>query len=187
MHPGSGELRSDQRRPLIDHGGRFAEKAGQRILELLYQHQSDLGDTVNRMLTPPASSDLRQQTRRDATADGLALTGAKDELEEIDVAPTEGDLIARDAATFLGWASEFTDTVKVRRFTDPPGRQLKVMVSDRDWLETQLGPDLVYYHEQRASFVLVQYKRMAKGGQDMAYRADAQFERQTTPPPETAS
>ena len=61
------------------------------------------------------------------------------------------------------------------------------MVSDRDRLETQLGPALVYYHQQRASFVLVQYKRMAKAGWDMAYRADAQSERQTTPPPGTAS
>ncbi len=42
-------------------------------------------------------------------------------------------------------------------------------------IETRLGPDLIYYHVQRRSFVLVQYKRMIREGSIWRYRVDDHF------------
>ena len=52
---------------------------------------------------------------------------------------------------------------------------LTVYNANRGPIEHALGVDLVYYHKQRRSFVMVQYKRMVKTAKEWVYRADANF------------
>lgn len=56
---------------------------------------------------------------------------------------------------------------------------LWVYMSDRRDLETQLGMDLIHYHETHGNYVLLQYKRMrAENGEEWAYRPDEQAVKQ---------
>ncbi|GAA3638153.1 hypothetical protein GCM10022223_66360 [Kineosporia mesophila] len=170
-------LKKQQQKPLLQGGGTFTPGGSTAVLSFLKTYDASAHTALLQHLRPRTPGTPSQMARRDATADALAYTGAPD-LQEIDVAPKEGDLLARDAGTFLGWQNDFTDTVKVRRFRDQHDRSLKVMITDRDRLETDFGPDLLYYHQQRKSFVFVQYKRMTRSGKNMTYSADSQLDRQ---------
>ncbi|ANS29903.1 hypothetical protein R1CP_26275 [Rhodococcus opacus] len=94
------------------------------------------------------------------------------------VTPHEDALVEHDVGRFLGWRAESTDVVGIRAFTDGVGRTLQVMNANRTPAESAVGTDLIYYHEQRKSFVLVQYKRMKSETRSWIYRPDAQLHKQ---------
>ena len=98
--------------------------------------------------------------------------------EEQDRSPLEDPMIEHDANTFLGWAPTTADKLGVRTYTDGTGKTLQVMNVNRWSIESALGPDLLYYHVQRRSFVLVQYKRMTREGSHWRYRVDDGFHKQ---------
>lgn len=54
-------------------------------------------------------------------------------------------------------------------FQDGKGRSVRVVVVDRDDLETVLGIDLIIYNNCYDNFVLLQYKRMRKGLDGWSY------------------
>jgi hypothetical protein len=198
-------LRKDQRRPL-EQPGELTEKAGTVVLDTLLAENPELGSVIGalfgvRDLDLPAPRKAALAEERDTLASLCAFTGApdlmpvagfltEDEAAGIsgrdsflpstpDVrAPREDPLIEHDANTFLGWTRQESDQLAVRNFSDGNGRSLQVMNVNRWPIETRLGTDLIYYHEQRRSLVLVQYKRMVPDGSSWRYRVDEDFLKQ---------
>ena len=95
-----------------------------------------------------------------------------------DGVPREDPMIEHDAGTFLGWTPATTDTFGVRAYSDGRGKTMHIMNVNRSKIEEALGPDLLYYHVQRKSFVFVQYKRMTQEGQYWRYRVNNGFREQ---------
>ena len=178
-----GELKSILQRsqwaPLEGTSRAFTRNASSRVIDLLLDRRPDLAPLIWRLAERPLEVLAeRQELSREATANAIAFTGLnRDALDEEDIVPREKTLIERDAHVFMEWRPDMTETLGVRKFSDGLGRTLKVMDVDRTRLEGRLGPDLVYYHVQRESFVLVQYKRMIKE-KTWVYRARADFDRQ---------
>jgi hypothetical protein len=92
--------------------------------------------------------------------------------------PIEEQQLANDYSTFMDWPTRNHRVVGWRYFRS--GSQLLwVYMSNRRALETQLGMDLLYYHENYGSYVLVQYKRMLPESDSVwAYRPDRHIYRQ---------
>jgi hypothetical protein len=89
----------------------------------------------------------------------------------------EDHLIVHDTERFGSWLPRETGHVAWRSFTD--GRnKIFVMNANRTAVEHTLGVDVVYWNEQRSSFVLVQYKKMRResdepaGPTHLEYRPD---------------
>lgn len=197
-------LRRDQQRPL-DSQGRLTDKASETVLDVLLTENPELETVIGTLfgirdidLTPPHRAALAEE--RDSFASLCAFTGAPDLLrdtgflteEEISgitsrdsflppmhgVTPREDPMVEHDASTFLGWTRQTTDRLAVRKFTDGNGRTLEIMNVNRWPIETRLGTDLIYYHQQRRSFILVQYKRMVPDGSSLRCRVDDHFRKQ---------
>lgn len=142
-------------------------------------------------LTPTRATVLEQ---RDAFALGLELAGVDNReiipqslsntsvpfLRSLESSTThEGAIIRSDAQYFDDWFGGATETHDVWRYSDPsnPARRITVIYADKTPLEVLTGTDLIYYREETASFVLVQYKRMKidQPGNKMLYRPDPQL------------
>ncbi|TCM41837.1 hypothetical protein EV648_111211 [Kribbella sp. VKM Ac-2568] len=93
-------------------------------------------------------------------------------------AALEDPMVEHDRGTFAGWAPEKSDKLGVSSFTNGNGKNLHIMNVNRWSIETALGVDLIYYHVQRRSFALLQYKRMTAEGGEWIYRPDEHFARQ---------
>lgn len=86
----------------------------------------------------------------------------------------EDQMLMWDREQFLDWIALAEVTVGVSRFASPDGRQrLEVYYANRTKAETATGADLIYYHESRRAFVLVQYKAMDRHGVGESWRYDA--------------
>jgi hypothetical protein len=194
-------LKAPQRRPLNEQGA-FTKRASEIVLGVLLDHQRALGPLLDELFAV-RNVDLPEERRvkfaqeRDGIAslfnftgfrgllpdDGLLSDSEAAELSSRDSflpetqrgVPLEDPLVEHDANTFLGWLPSDSDKLGVRTYTDGAERKLKVMSVNRWAIETRLGPDLIYYHVQRQSFVLVQYKRMIREGSTWRYRADDHF------------
>jgi hypothetical protein len=77
----------------------------------------------------------------------------------------EDDLIAHDAQRFRDWLGpeQWLERYAWAGFRQG-NQRLVIYNANRKPAEKTLGVDLIYYHEARDSFVLVQYKRMSKKG-----------------------
>jgi len=100
------------------------------------------------------------------------LTGLSSYVEREDV------MVDHDLHRFGDWAGK-TARVGWHTFTNG-SRRVFVMNANRSPVERTLGVDMVYYNENRNSFVLVQYKKMrpekVRGGkQSLFYRPDDQL------------
>jgi hypothetical protein len=93
----------------------------------------------------------------------------------------EDDLITHDIERFGSWLSLPSSQVAWRAFTDGRSR-IFVMNANRTAVERTLGVDVVYWHAERGSFVLVQYKKMQRQGSEkqdrfkLIYRPDHNLE-----------
>ncbi|GFJ84935.1 hypothetical protein Phou_091150 [Phytohabitans houttuyneae] len=72
---------------------------------------------------------------------------------------TEARLIEHDARTFPGWRHMPNRQVHIHTFTDGD-RRMEIVNVDASGVEAKTGADLIYYHVNTKSFVLVQYKRL---------------------------
>jgi hypothetical protein len=197
-------LKASQRRP-IDEQGAFSELASRTVVDVLLDHQRDLGLLLDELFAV-RHVDLPEERRvafaqeRDGLASLFGFTGFPsllpedgllNENEAADLAnrdsflpqtqsgiPLEDPMIEHDANTFLGWAPTDSDKLAVRTYTDGAERTLQVMSVNRWSIETRLGTDLIYYHVQRRSFVLVQYKRMIREGGTWRCRVNDDFRSQ---------
>jgi hypothetical protein len=90
----------------------------------------------------------------------------------------EDTLITHDADRFPDWLPIPVRDVGWRMFVRPStGDELLVYNANNEEVEDTLGVDLLYYHEQYRSFVLVQYKKLerATAQDDWGYRPDARL------------
>ena len=82
----------------------------------------------------------------------------------------EDTMVIHDARTLPGWREIDRHIIGATAF-EKDGKRLTVMNVNRMPIEETLGVDLLYYHPAFKSFVLVQYKRMTREGQDkLCYR-----------------
>ncbi|MFC7547989.1 hypothetical protein ACFQUZ_16710 [Plantactinospora sp. GCM10030261] len=197
-------LRKDQRQPL-ERQGKLTVKASKAVLDVLMAEDPELDPVIgslfgNRDINLPPLRKAALAEERDSYASLCAFTGApnllpasgfltEDEACSISdrdsflptmqgITPREDPMVEHDATTFLGWTRQESDRLAVRRFTDGNGRTLEIMNVNRWPVETRLGTDLIYYHKQRRSFVLVQYKRMVPDGSSWRCRVDDHFRQQ---------
>lgn len=195
------ELRTDQQRPFAKQG-RLTPKASETVLRILVDETPGLEHVLGALygirdidLPVPRKEALAEE--RDSLATLCAFTGApdlapaggflaEDEIGDIHdrdsflppmygVTPREDPMVEHDANTFLGWSRKSNDRLAVRLFEDSYGRTLEIMNVNRWPIETRLGTDLIYYHRQRHSFVLVQYKRLVLDDQRWRCRVDSHF------------
>jgi hypothetical protein len=198
-------LKATQQRPFNEQGGAFTKQASEIVLRVVIDHQRALGPLLDELLAL-RNVDLPEERRvkfaqeRDGVASLFSFTGfpglipdggllSDSEAAELSSRdsflpetqsgiPLEDPMVEHDANTFLGWSPTDSDKLGVRAYTDGAERELKVMSVNRWAIETRLGPDLIYYHVQRRSFVLVQYKRMIREGRTWRYRVDDDFRSQ---------
>jgi hypothetical protein len=81
----------------------------------------------------------------------------------------ERDLLKWDQERFPGWFGVDSHDVQWRQYAKGDQRLL-IYDADTKRDEIAMGVDLIYYHEDRRSFILVQYKAMEAEGRDWAYR-----------------
>lgn len=126
---------------------------------------------THRITSPSAD---RWSLGKDAARAGLRIGGyPADRLDEweppLDVEDTvlagikpadyESDLIDHDSRAFPGWIPQRTNRVGVRVFADGP-RRMEITSINAVPQEGKVGVDLVYYHRNSRSLILVQYKRL---------------------------
>lgn len=88
----------------------------------------------------------------------------------------EDSLIERDMERFDGMLGQRARrTARGMLIPLQNGGRLTVLNTNRTELETTTGSDLIYYHADRHSGILVQYKRMTLRDGKWAYRGDAQL------------
>lgn len=131
-----------------------------------------LGQVSNRRVSSPAAD--RWALGKDAVRAGLRIGGyATERLDQWEVPsdaeesalagikPTdyEVDLIDHDSRAFPGWTPQPSHRVGVRVFSDGV-RRMEITSINALPQEGRLGVDLIYYHCQSRSLILVQYKRL---------------------------
>jgi hypothetical protein len=131
-----------------------------------------LGNVAIRRVTSPAAD--QWTLGRDAIRASLRIGGFSTErldqwgvpsnIEDSALAgikPTdyEVDLIDHDSRAFPGWAPQPSLRVGVRVFSDGK-RRMEITSVNAVPQEGRLGVDLIYYHRQSRSLILVQYKRL---------------------------
>jgi hypothetical protein len=75
--------------------------------------------------------------------------------------PGEQAMIEHDSRTFAGWANIPGRNFHFHSFSDGERRVEIANVNNTGRVEARVGVDLIYYHVNTASFVLVQYKRLS--------------------------
>jgi hypothetical protein len=94
-------------------------------------------------------------------------------LEHVDV--LEDSMIFHDMRVFGDWKEVVGAPAGAATFEKNEER-VTIVNANRTSLEKTLGVDLIYYHDRFKSYVMVQYKRMEKAGQDWVYRPDEQLD-----------
>lgn len=93
----------------------------------------------------------------------------------------EDTMIINDQRSFGDWIPQREFLVGSAIQFTKSGRTLTVLNANRTTLEKSLGVDLIYYHHNYNSFVMVQYKRMTNGEDSKAeYRpvSDASYQQE---------
>jgi hypothetical protein len=90
----------------------------------------------------------------------------------------EPAIIAHDARVFGEWRIIADGIVGATRFEQRGGRKLTVLNVNHSKVERALGCDLIYYTHRYDAYVLVQYKRLRRGGSEWEYRPDAQLDKE---------
>lgn len=86
-----------------------------------------------------------------------------------DVVLREDQMIVHDSQVFGDWEKISQFVVGAAEFVKG-GHKLTIMNVNRHRIEETLGVDLLMYHHTYKSYVLIQYKRMTKDGDYLAYR-----------------
>ncbi len=97
------------------------------------------------------------------------IEGANSILDLLETLPIqERSLLEHDARIFnlLLWPQDSKSAI----FSDGSNRSVRVHVVDKTNIETVLGIDLIIYSTCYENFLLLQYKRMKKGGKGWAYQ-----------------
>ncbi|MFJ7128283.1 hypothetical protein [Streptomyces sp. NPDC098101] len=169
--------------------GALPSGAGKHLLKALSKRASDViphlqtlgaGDRHSPALTPAARLLMDE---RDATLTSVRMADfdvdelvSWDQPHEDDDVPFitrlqtrngpshEDDLIAHDVQRFRDWLGpqDWLNRAGWAGFSQGEQR-LFIYNANRKAAEKTLGVDLIYYHESRDCFVMVQYKRMSKG------------------------
>lgn len=84
---------------------------------------------------------------------------------------SEDEMINHDFSTFENWNKCKSDIVGMAYF-EKGNEKLFIWNINRKPLESVLGVDLIYFAEEYNSFVMVQYKRMARENDKWVYRAN---------------
>lgn len=87
------------------------------------------------------------------------------------VSLSEDEIINHDFSIFGGWNNSISDIVGTAYF-EKGDEKLYIWNINRKPLESVLGVDLIYFVEKYNSFVMVQYKRMARESNKWVYRAN---------------
>ena len=166
-----------------------SEKAWAQIIELLPALKGCFAP--ERKIRTPSSYEL-QRIEYDAIALPLRVAG----IEEVDFASDgpnasifdrivgdsmlEDQMLAHDYGVFsnpLTWANDFR-CKDIRNAKD--GSRVRLWYANRSNLEKTLGVDLILYHAAHQSFLMIQYKRMKKEGEEQIYRIDGQLDEELT-------
>lgn len=179
-------------------GGRLRSDVASRVVTELLVLRPGLAGSLGDLLDSPQvdlSGAAGQRLAQEKDAVGALLTiagmprdilrdwsGAAPDVPFLDGLPQQEEyettLIAHDAGRFAGWIPAPVSRPRWRRFVRGT-QELFVMNADSTSVEHSLGVDMVYFHEQRQSFVLVQYKKLSRSGQgDWIYRPDARMRSQ---------
>ena len=164
---------------LTKSNGTLTEAADDNMVRVLKELRPQFAERLNWLMNVKAhrvaspSAD-RWALGKDAVRGGLRIGGyPTDRLDEwelpLDVEDTvlagikpgdyESDLIDHDSRAFPGWVPQRTNRVGVRVFADG-SRRMEITSINALPQEGRLGVDLVYYHRNSQSFILVQYKRL---------------------------
>lgn len=186
-----------------DRTGILTQATGREVRDALTTLRPQLTDAVAALERHLGVARIFTRARelyayeRDATATALDLAGfdrgvvALAEIPEdpdahvpaLQTIPSlsahEDHLIAHDAQRFATWIGGDADHLATRVFRRGDQRLFLANVNRRP-LEETLGVDLIYYHAQRDSFVLVQYKKMTRTGsaQEWSYYCDQDMDAQ---------
>lgn len=93
-------------------------------------------------------------------------------LQQYDV--REDSMIFRDMQVFGDWRGLIDAPIGMAIFENN-SKLVTIVNANRTPLEETLGVDLIYYHDQFHSYVMVQYKKMERTSQDWVYRPDDQL------------
>lgn len=155
---------------------------GGELGQLLARYSSARAERIS-ALSASARRELAFQ--KEATATALAICGIdRAQLQEWDppaqgrpssfldglpqVRLREDPMVINDFTKFPGFALARTEVSGAAVFSDDVGTTLTVIIANRQPLEELTGADLLYYHEQFKSFVMVQYKAMENDGRGNA-------------------
>jgi hypothetical protein len=183
---------------IMDRIGILPEAGGQAVVRVIVEMRPYAADMIRGLQRPSdvrfprgAAGELLNQ-ERDGLGLLLGLAGVGRQvirtwsstqtgvpfLEGLpDRSILEDHLIVHDTERFGSWVPRESGHVSWRSFTDGR-RRIFVMNANRTAVEHTLGVDVVYWNEQQSSFVLVQYKKMRKEGNDnegttrLEYRPD---------------
>ncbi len=168
------------------------------VLRELLPHHGPLITRLNtpyRRSRPTGRRDLPLEEQRDGTGLVLEFSGvgrsAVRDWRADPQAPSflagvqeqrfvsEETLIDHDVARFPGLVERLNAHVDWRVFRNR-NSSVFVLNANQEPLEQVTGTDLIYWHEEHQSFVLVQYKRMKReapdgGASSLGYRPDAQM------------
>lgn len=180
-------------------GGRVPEKTWQALVNVIFRQRPQAVDEFRHLeqLRTERPDYLRQPGgdvvvfERDSVNMALRFAGLDEDalrdwaphetpapfLQDLEsVRLTEDKMIERDAEVFGNWQRLEEHVTGATIFKGPRGQRLTVMNVNRHKIEHTLGVDLLYYSDVYSAFVLVQYKRMRKEGNDYVYRPDANHE-----------
>ncbi|MEV0466512.1 hypothetical protein AB0I30_32395 [Nocardia tengchongensis] len=168
-------------RGLAERNEVLTDAADEATIAAIIKLRPDFEGTLRRLRA------LRRETVRSASADRweLGLDAARTALRIADFNNTrlqtweapedpassvlagikksaEKDLIAHDFEVLPGWTPQRRHDVHVRIFSDGK-RHMHLVNVDTDRPERVLGVDLIYFHVEARSGVLVQYKRLEDG------------------------
>jgi hypothetical protein len=183
-------------------GGRVPPKTWQKLIDAINSLRPDKMNELNRLIDLRLEQNQSQSGRgfeimaqeKDATGLALEFSGFDRRtilskkyrktdksapflqgLEHVDV--LEDAMVFHDMEVFGDWQQLASAPVGMAVFTENEER-VTIVNANRTDLETTLGVDLIYYHDEFKSYVMIQYKRMEKSGQDWVYRPDEQLNKE---------
>lgn len=181
-------------RDAVKATGKLTKRQGEEVLEALTTLRPDLVDVLDELNRQTGVVRILGRIReifaqeRDAVGVSFQLSGldrsiiaesrAPDADTRVPVLATiprlpahEDHLIAHDTQRFADWVGNDASHLATRVFSKGH-LQLFVANVNRRPLEETTGVDLIYHHVNRDSFILIQYKKMERVGQDWEYRPD---------------
>lgn len=139
--------------------------SGRSIEERSWQEQEDAVRTAVRLADYPISA--FGAWRRPTAPDAPYLAGLIPEPFESSLIDHDARASVNDVGLFEDWQEADGLRCDIHVMHDSVGRRLEVANVNATPVESRLGTDLIYYHEQSHSFVLVQYKRVDPVGRSL--------------------